>query len=505
LSTHNPYIGFFSYSRFDNRHSGEWLTGLRAQLENEVSAQTGNPIKIFQDVEGISWGEQWHKAILSSLDATVFLIPVITPHYFTSAACREEIERFVSREEKSAFDRFILPLYFINCAQLNDPFTRSADRIAQVVNSHQYEDLRALRSDSLDSPQIRNKVISLAEVLLKRFREYQTHLLASPDLSGTILVPGEREKVTNRTVAAGELSGLPSLLDCWVVVEASGKWHPQIHIQREHHWRGFIRIGRKEKDTDKGTEFEVHLMAVTPEVTNAFQRYLEDGQKRSMWRGLSRPYDVKILATRRVTKDDSASNFAFLNGSYKEYDAAGWPSGGIVTVRTIGNKLTAEARNTKGQTEWISDIEIDEENALGGHGRYRYAGRDDNGEHHVTIEYPFGNLNVQGKPSIPGRKEFTMRWQKYKPNVGLLTHRNIKLDSNPRSALGRAAEEREVGKSKKPRACKLARCDCSFYGHVISIDPMNLQSRLRRSFSAFGRTRGDPRRALAAGSSLPIS
>jgi hypothetical protein len=54
-------------------------------LEGEVRVQTGRrDVRIFQDRDDISWGQEWKERIDSSLDSVTFLVPVPTPSYFTS-------------------------------------------------------------------------------------------------------------------------------------------------------------------------------------------------------------------------------------------------------------------------------------------------------------------------------------------------------------------------------------------------------------------------------------
>src|SRR6476620_9345231 len=60
-----------------------------------VQVVTGNrDFTIFQDVDGIGLGEDWRDKLADSIAGSVFFVPVITALYFTSPACRDELERF---------------------------------------------------------------------------------------------------------------------------------------------------------------------------------------------------------------------------------------------------------------------------------------------------------------------------------------------------------------------------------------------------------------------------
>src|SRR3982751_4267728 len=94
----NP-IAFMSYVRLDDQDENGRLTQFRERLSGEVRMQTGEAFDIFQDRNDIAWGQQWKERIDETLDAVTFLIPVITPTFFKSPACRNELERFLKREE----------------------------------------------------------------------------------------------------------------------------------------------------------------------------------------------------------------------------------------------------------------------------------------------------------------------------------------------------------------------------------------------------------------------
>jgi hypothetical protein len=85
-------LAFLSYvNHLDDQHDQGRLTQFRERLSGEVRMHTGEPFDIFQDRESIKWGEQWQKRLDTSLDATTFLLPIITPSFFKSTACRAEL------------------------------------------------------------------------------------------------------------------------------------------------------------------------------------------------------------------------------------------------------------------------------------------------------------------------------------------------------------------------------------------------------------------------------
>ena len=83
--------------------------GLRKALISEVRASFGKQLRFFRtwtDWLGVSSGEQ---KLVSSSDDAAFLIRIITPNYFASQACRQELKQFVDRENATGFKEFNSP------------------------------------------------------------------------------------------------------------------------------------------------------------------------------------------------------------------------------------------------------------------------------------------------------------------------------------------------------------------------------------------------------------
>jgi hypothetical protein len=155
-------IAFMSYVREDDTYERGRLTDLRTRLSGEVAAQRGEPFPVFQDREDIAWGQQWQDRIDSSLDSATFLIPVITPRFFRSEACRTELERFLKREQELGRRDLILPIYYIDAPVLNDPIKRNRDALAEIIHSRQYWDWRPLRFKAFTSEQVGETIAQMA-------------------------------------------------------------------------------------------------------------------------------------------------------------------------------------------------------------------------------------------------------------------------------------------------------------------------------------------------------
>jgi hypothetical protein len=137
-----------SYVRSDDEHDGGKITRFRMRLEGEVKMQTGRPFSIFQDRNDIQWGQQWEQRIAQSIADVTFLIPIVTPSFFESPACRSEFNAFLLREKTLGIARLILPVIYLGCDQLDQSYTLS-DPIAEILKTRNWTDWRPLRFKKL--------------------------------------------------------------------------------------------------------------------------------------------------------------------------------------------------------------------------------------------------------------------------------------------------------------------------------------------------------------------
>src|SRR5713101_2080985 len=93
---------FLSYTRTDDEFFGGAITALRGLLELGVRVVTGDKaFEIFQDIDGIELGQQWQRRLGEALYDATFLIPIITPLFFRSDACRDELSKFFYHEKRT--------------------------------------------------------------------------------------------------------------------------------------------------------------------------------------------------------------------------------------------------------------------------------------------------------------------------------------------------------------------------------------------------------------------
>ncbi len=131
---------FLSYAHFNNDHDRGQIAEIRKSLSAEVQAQTGAPFPIFLD-EDIGIGEKWWQRIKESLDAADFLIPVVTPSYFTSDFCLDELEYFLAREKKLNRKDLILPIHYIDCSSFTAKDERQATLFKEIFSRQCFKGL----------------------------------------------------------------------------------------------------------------------------------------------------------------------------------------------------------------------------------------------------------------------------------------------------------------------------------------------------------------------------
>jgi len=163
---------FLSYTRFDDPHDGGAISEFRLRLSSAVRAVTGRPFEIFQDIDGIGLGEKWLGKLDQILDQARFFIPIVTPSYFSSAACRDELEKFLRAEAARGRSDLVLPIYYIECDVLEDPDLRRVDSLASAIHERQRQDWRDLRFEPFAEPRVRKALENLArEIARARRRE----------------------------------------------------------------------------------------------------------------------------------------------------------------------------------------------------------------------------------------------------------------------------------------------------------------------------------------------
>jgi F-box protein 11 len=157
----NEPRAFLSYARFNDQHDIDALSNLSAKLEGEIRTVTGESFKIFQDKRDIYVGQNWREQIHQTLDSVTLLIVILTPSFFRSEYCLEELQYFLAREERLKRNDLIVPIYYVDVPALNGK-DHGPNDVFDVIRSREFYDWRELRFESLDSAQTRRALNRLA-------------------------------------------------------------------------------------------------------------------------------------------------------------------------------------------------------------------------------------------------------------------------------------------------------------------------------------------------------
>jgi cobaltochelatase CobT len=153
-------IAFLSYVRDDDAHDFGSVTKFRERLEGEVKLQTGKRFEIFQDRNDIRWGQLWKERIDDSLGDATFLIPILTPSFFASPACRAELDTFLRMERTLGVTKLILPIYYVTCDEVEP---NSLDAHGAELKARNWTDWRDFRFKPFESHEVRSAIAVLAK------------------------------------------------------------------------------------------------------------------------------------------------------------------------------------------------------------------------------------------------------------------------------------------------------------------------------------------------------
>ncbi len=141
----NEPMVFISYNHADDTNSSKGITRLVNVLSNEI--RLNNPkFKIFFDRISIGLGENWKRVIDESIECTTFLVPIVTPNFFESNCCREELQKFLEIEKSRKRDDLIFPIIYIEPPSSFDD--RLKYELNQAIKHHQCYVWGTLRFES---------------------------------------------------------------------------------------------------------------------------------------------------------------------------------------------------------------------------------------------------------------------------------------------------------------------------------------------------------------------
>jgi len=190
-------IAFLSYVHADDEGTRGGIVLLHRLLQEFVNLCGERPLEIFLDAEGMLWGRKWKNQVKSALDQTFFFVPVITPRFFESKHCRNELDYFIEREKIIGRDDLIFPIYYANC-DFDNPEKLESDPLKEAIAGRNWSNWCELWLD------LRDETRAVKEELLKMARQLRA---ASGQLKPNIqLSPPEAEERRSRGFSDGIVS-----------------------------------------------------------------------------------------------------------------------------------------------------------------------------------------------------------------------------------------------------------------------------------------------------------
>lgn len=161
--------GFWSYVREDDEGEGGRITDLARDLKAQYKIRTAEELELFIDRDSIQWGEEWQQRISDAIAGTTFFIPVVTPSYFRSNSCRQELLKFFREAERLGLEQLLMPIYWTSVPELDaaNPET-SEDEAIRAIASYQRQDFREIRFEDRASAAYRKAVAELAGEIAER-------------------------------------------------------------------------------------------------------------------------------------------------------------------------------------------------------------------------------------------------------------------------------------------------------------------------------------------------
>jgi hypothetical protein len=192
MSAASKPVAFMSYTRFDDEYQGAALTRLREELSKTVQFLHGEEIEIFQDVEGIKLGQNIQQQITASLNETLLLIPILTPSYFKSAWCRDELSSFLDRERQLGRNDLIISIYYQEVRELSEAMKHPGvrgfvnDPLIQEIAPRLASDWRSLRDQDLKAPAVKHELERIARRIIDVVQELQNQSTVQPSVDPSI-------------------------------------------------------------------------------------------------------------------------------------------------------------------------------------------------------------------------------------------------------------------------------------------------------------------------------
>jgi TIR domain len=154
-------VGFFSYSRDDDKSFKGALSALRKAIHEDLSAKIGRSetnFRLWQDQEAIAPGKLWESEIKAAIEQAVLFIAIVTPRAVNSRHCKFEFDTFLARQQALGRADLVFPLLYIDVPALKNEAQWREDPVLSIIGQRQYVDWQPFRYLDIDTTPVREAV-----------------------------------------------------------------------------------------------------------------------------------------------------------------------------------------------------------------------------------------------------------------------------------------------------------------------------------------------------------
>ena len=127
----------------------------------------------------------------------------MSPRFFRSEPCRDELRKFLAHEHAAGRENLILPIYLVRAPVLEQPHLTAEDDLAVVLAHRQRWDWRPHAFTPVTDPVVRQATRKLAEAIGERLdREVEPKAPSSPELASPAVAEAKQADLLDRVKPA---------------------------------------------------------------------------------------------------------------------------------------------------------------------------------------------------------------------------------------------------------------------------------------------------------------
>ena len=155
-------VMFVSYVHDDDRAEGGRIVQLANDIAERYRLISGDDeLTVFTD-HNLRWGDEWKQRLSEELRRTTFFVPIVTPRFLKSEACRKEVVEFSAIADATGSQNFVCPILYFDPGPLSDD-----DVVERAIKSHQYRNWTETRYEELGNGTYRRAVDGLVHQIIQ--------------------------------------------------------------------------------------------------------------------------------------------------------------------------------------------------------------------------------------------------------------------------------------------------------------------------------------------------